>query len=75
MGSAAGGIQVKAGNAYYITAGSTPQGAAKFILTCEPQSYTLSNDECAGAIGITDGTYTYDSTKASNPQTPGFQSP
>lgn len=43
-------------------------GSAAFVLYCDPQTYDLPNDECAGAISITDGARTYDGTKATNDQ-------
>lgn len=68
-------LQVKQGTDYYIVAGASTMGAANFTLSCIPQTYDLANDECAGAISVTDGVTTYNNDRATNQQTPSFNAP
>lgn len=59
--------QVITGTDYLISAGTsgTPaQGDGSFQISCDPEVYDLANDECAGAIPISNGNSTYDSLKA-----------
>lgn len=66
-------LQVRVGqDVYIVAAGSStiPEGAATFQLSCEPQVYDLVNDECTGAIPITDGNTTYEPARATDSYLP-----
>lgn len=67
-------IQVFVGQTYIIALGSQTQGNSAVMLTCTPVAYDLPNDECTGAIAISDGNTTFDGTRATTPQIFGYTS-
>lgn len=69
-------LLVTAGTDYYIAAGSSTTGTSRFQITCNASSVAPpANDECTGAISITDGVTTFTNLGATNRQDPNFNTP
>lgn len=69
-------LQVQQGVDYYLTVGSNAVvQAGNFTLDCYPETYTRPEDECAGALVISDGSGLASTSNTSNAQTVPFNSP